>query len=923
MLAIAINLPFNLPSLSQAFSSSPQAIWFYAAADILLVLVYYFAFTSLTLLLRKKPGLNNRWSLVFFGVFFLFAGTLHAFNVLAPWYRVYWIQSIFKLMTAVMGLAALIVMIRFVFKMLSLPDTQRLRGMIKKTTRRITVYRKAWKGLQEKQKKLEASLNEKDQALIERNKAFEKEAAERKQLQNGISFLPGLMKEVSEAGDFHTALEIVLKRMCEGMGWDYGEVWVPRTEGKVLESSSVWYGAESLKGFHEVSRELRFPPGIGLPGRAWALKRPIWMQDVTDHTSQEFMRFSLTEEFGFKSALSVPVMAQDKLSAVLVLFAHSSRPEEEWSLHLVNTIAAQLGSVVRRKFAEEALSEAYEQLEKRIKERTEGLTKINETLRQEIAERKVTEEALKNSEKNYLTLVNSIDGIVWEYDLQNQKFLFVSEQAERILGYPVEAWLGDSTFWQDHIHGKNREAAILLRAHVADKKQGDQFEYRMISSDGRVIWFRDMVTVVVENGRTVRLRGVMVDITDEKHVEEALNQERNFASAVLDTAGALVMILDPEGRIVRFNRAWEQASGYALAEVKGKYLWDLFLVPEEVGKIKAIFTRLLAGQFPATYESYWVAKDGSRRIVSWSNTVLLNRDNSIAHIIATGIDFTKRKEAEEKLKEAVSNLARSNEELDRYSGELKGANERLQKLDELKSHFISAASHELRTPLTAIKGYAETIAQEEAGPLNRKQKEFLNYIREATERLHRLLTELLDISRIESGRVKMEVSETNLRDLLKEELTIFKPQATEKEQSLVLETDNELRIIYCDADKIREVMDNLISNAIKYTPRRGTIKIRARNFREGVQIDVEDTGIGIRKENLSQIFEPFQHIEKNGTDYEESTGLGLTLAKRIVEVHEGEIRVQSEEGRGSKFTVILPPGHKTIEAKKTGWVVAT
>ena len=261
----------------------------------------------------------------------------------------------------------------------------------------------------------------------------------------------------------------------------------------------------------------------------------------------------------------------------------------------------------------------------------------------------------------------------------------------------------------------------------------------------------------------------------------------------------------------------------------------------------------------------------------------------------------------EKLEDQARELARSNQALDRHSEELKEANKRLKKLDELKSNFISAASHELKTPLTSIKGYVEMVLDGEAGRINDEQKEYLGYVKQSTDRLQRILKELLDISKIESGRATLKRESTDLKILIKEEMVLFKAQAQEKGTAISMDVDPALKSIFCDSDKIRQVLDNLLSNAIKYTPAHGKIKIFSRNHAQSVQIGVQDNGIGIKKEEQGRIFEPFQHLDQNGTEPdEESTGLGLTLVKKIVEAHGGQIHVQSEEGKGSTFTVILP-----------------
>jgi hypothetical protein len=151
---------------------------------------------------------------------------------------------------------------------------------------------------------------------------------------------------------------------------------------------------------------------------------------------------------------------------------------------------------------------------------------------------------------------------------------------------------------------------------------------------------------------TAQLRGLIKD----------LRKERNFVSAILDTAGALVVVLDWQGRIIRFNRACEKTTQYSFEEVKDKYFWDLFLIPEEVEPVKTVFKALQAGEFPSTYENYWVTKNGSRRPIAWSNTVLVDADSSVNYIISIGIDITERKRVEEALtrsEELYRTLARN------------------------------------------------------------------------------------------------------------------------------------------------------------------------------------------------------------------------------------------------------------------------
>jgi PAS domain S-box-containing protein len=175
--------------------------------------------------------------------------------------------------------------------------------------------------------------------------------------------------------------------------------------------------------------------------------------------------------------------------------------------------------------------------------------------------------------------------------------------------------------------------------------------YRVVARDGRVLWFHCEAKMIrKEDGEPWFIHGVGFDITDLKRTEEALQEERNVVSAILDTVGALVVVLDPDGRIIRFNRACEQMTGYSFAEVRGQFLWDLFFAPVEAESFKASFRETRTGQPPHEFESNWVSRDGRQRTIAWSTTVLPVASGAASYVIASGIDITERKRAEAKFR---------------------------------------------------------------------------------------------------------------------------------------------------------------------------------------------------------------------------------------------------------------------------------
>jgi PAS domain S-box-containing protein len=255
---------------------------------------------------------------------------------------------------------------------------------------------------------------------------------------------------------------------------------------------------------------------------------------------------------------------------------------------------------------------------------------------------------LPNLEARYRALVEQIPAVVFmAYLDRGIGEAYVSPQIEAALGFSQEEWLEDPVRWYSHIHPDDKQRWSTEAAEMFLTGNPLRSAYRVVSRDGRVIWFHCEAKMIrKENGEPWFIHGVGFDITDLKRTEEALQEERNVVSAILDTVGALVVVLDPEGRITRFNRACEQMSGYSFAEVQGKAIWDLFLIDDDAERFQSSFRKTRAEQRPQEYESSWVSRDGSQRIIAWSTTVLPGASEAASCVIASGIDITERKRAE-------------------------------------------------------------------------------------------------------------------------------------------------------------------------------------------------------------------------------------------------------------------------------------
>lgn len=255
-------------------------------------------------------------------------------------------------------------------------------------------------------------------------------------------------------------------------------------------------------------------------------------------------------------------------------------------------------------------------------------------------------------------------------------------------------------------------------------------------------------------------------------------------------------------------------------------------------------------------------------------------------------------------------LKRSHDELEERvalrTQELARANEELMRLNKMKSDFVSAVSHELRTPLTSIKGYAALVRGGKLGPVNKEQEERLEKVNRHTDYLSNLISDLLDIARIESGRVGMIIQKISIPRLLDSVADLLMSQLKEKNLTLKVECPKDLPTIPVDETRLQRVFINLLSNAIKFTPKDGLITVRVKPQEQVLQCEVSDTGIGLNPEDLSKLFSEFFRADNPVNRERKGTGLGLTLVKRIVEAHGGTIGVGSELGKGTTFTFTIP-----------------
>lgn len=359
-------------------------------------------------------------------------------------------------------------------------------------------------------------------------------------------------------------------------------------------------------------------------------------------------------------------------------------------------------------------------------------------------------------------------------------------------------------------------------------------------------------------------------------MSQLVESEKRFED-IAETSGDWIWETDSEGKYTFTNPVVERVIGYEQKEVEGKYFWD-FLQPEERAYTKK--------QILEAYENKAVIKGligkcvtklGDFAYLEINAMPVIGDGGGLKGYRGASRDITERKKAEKALLETV----------------------------RLKSNFTATVSHELRTPLTAIKEGISIVLEEVAGKINPDQKDFLDTARRNVDRLNRLINDVLDFTKLKAAKMSMKMKEEDINKVVEEAVRIHRPLAESKKLYLKTELDPDAPKIRCDTDKVIQVINNLVGNALKFTQSGGiTVSVERSGF--GVRVNISDTGPGISKENIPRLFEEFYQLGDSQHSGAGGTGLGLAISKEIIEQHGGKIWIESELGRGSQFKFFIP-----------------
>jgi PAS domain S-box-containing protein len=428
---------------------------------------------------------------------------------------------------------------------------------------------------------------------------------------------------------------------------------------------------------------------------------------------------------------------------------------------------------------------------------------------------------------------------------------------------------------------------------------GDPFdmEYRVLARDGHVVWFHDQMFLIRnDQGQPIYWLGLEIDITKRKEAEaQARQSEERFSKAFRASPMAISMAHVSDGSFTDVNDSFLSLLGYTREEVIGRTSVELKIHKSAEERAKLIQQLLEQGELK-DYEISIQTRSGETIHVLFSSE-LIELDGE-PHILATILDITERKRAEDEIRRLNSELEQRVQErtLD------------LERALRAKDEFLANMSHELRTPLNAILGLSESLAEHTAGPLNDKQQRYVTTISESGQHLLSLINDILDLAKIESGQIVLNISEVDPKKLCQASLRMINELAHKKNQQVSLDVDESINSIWADERRLKQILVNLLSNAVKFTPENGMLGLEVRGDRleKMVVFTVWDHGIGISENGLKRLFQPFVQLDSGLSREVTGTGLGLALVAQMTRLHGGRADVWSELGLGSRFTVTLP-----------------
>lgn len=674
------------------------------------------------------------------------------------------------------------------------------------------------------------------------------------------------VNQLVESMSIETPMLVIENRVIDGRGEVRWTQWVNRmlfdNQGNLIELQSVGRDITELKQVEGALRESQERLQLALE----ASGDGIWDWNIL--TDEVYLDPQFFQMLGYKA---------DELTSSFSTWEQLVHPEdliwvkERLEKHLENTaVDYRFDYRLQTKSNEWKWIANYGKVVA-IDEKGKPLRMI--AIHRDINDRKLFEAALLESEEQRRLALDLTHIGFWDWQIPTGQLIW-NENHFTLLGLPSNNPKPRYEDWRDCIHPEDKERVEQLYTKSIETHTDYESEYRIIHPDGSVHWLMARAKAIYDlEGQPVRSLGVLLDITDRKHIEASLRESDRRWQSLLDNVQLVVIGLDLDGYIEYANPFFLKLTGYQLEEVLGQYWFD-FLNPQEKHPLKIIFKEVLEQNFHPYYQNSVMTKSGEERMIAWNNTILKDVAGEPIGTMSIGEDITER-----------------------------------DKVERMKAEFISVVSHELRTPLTSMQAALSLLSEKIIDPNSPEGEATIQIATEGTDRLVRLVNDILDLERLESGKIRLKKSLCNVIDLIE--------TAIAQMQEMANQANITLKFILCsfqieaDADRILQVLTNLLSNAIKFSPHHSTIELSVEEQQdEGVKgvlrFGVRDQGRGIPSAHLDSIFARFGQVDASDSRTKGGTGLGLAICRSIVEQHGGKIWAESIAGQGSTFYFTLP-----------------
>jgi len=446
---------------------------------------------------------------------------------------------------------------------------------------------------------------------------------------------------------------------------------------------------------------------------------------------------------------------------------------------------------------------------------------------------------------------------------------YVGPQIESIIGYPASEWLTSKGLWRRILHDEDRDQVIAAYTAAVAARAPFSCEYRLIGPDGGATWVRDSSTVV-ENGERSQRQGFIVDINELKRAEKQLEQNAMLLRGLIDATVDGISLTDLEGEILIANQPMRRLVRGLGIPNEGPIHDRLLAIADRTTEPERYVRRMqeLAGDpFTPSFDEFELAADG--RDLQGFTAPVIGDDNEYLGRVWTLRDVTEERQ-----------------------------------LDRMRDALIATVSHELRTPLTSIIGYLELLG---TGPdrLSPEDAGYIEVVGRNAIRLQHMVEDLLFLAQLDAGGFSLDLNDADLVELAREAIEAARPAAEAKNLTLVLD-HHQPAIVSADANRIGQALDNLISNAIKFTPEEGKVELLIENGETSHTLLVTDNGYGIPISEQHRLFERFFRSTIANAKNVPGSGLGLTIAKTIIDCHGGTIGFDSTVGKGTTFAISLP-----------------